>query len=258
MDPQDLQSFEEFARYIAVEAGKVTLEYFAGTFVVETKADRTPVTIADRKAEELLRRSIEREYPDHGILGEEFGESRPGAEFRWILDPMDGTRSFVAGVPQYTVLVALEHGEDGIVGVIHNPPSGQTMSASKGNGCHTNGRRVRVSEVEEISRATVLSSCYALFVKKAPQKARAVLDSCNFAPGWGDAYGYMLVGEGRSDIMVDPELSLWDTAPLKVCIEEAGGRFTDWNGNASIHVDNAVAANPRLHREMLKILGDCP
>jgi histidinol phosphatase-like enzyme (inositol monophosphatase family) len=256
MNSQDLLEFEGFARRIAEEAGKVTLEYFRGTFQVETKDDQTPVTIADRKTEETLRKLIEREYPGHGILGEEFGETNPGAEFRWILDPMDGTRSFVAGVPQYTVLVALEHERDGIVGVIHNPPLDRMMAASKGNGCRLNGAPVRVSEASDLSRATVLCSCHRLWVKYAPEKARAVLEACGFAPGWGDGFGYQLVAEGKGDVMIDPELSLWDSAPLKVCIEEAGGCFTDWNGNATIHVKNAVAANPALHRKMLKILGD--
>ncbi|MCA9444240.1 MAG: histidinol phosphate phosphatase, partial [Candidatus Omnitrophica bacterium] len=238
------------------EAGKVTLEYFCGTYQVEIKEDSSPVTIADRKTEEKLRQMISKEFPDHGILGEEFGETNPGAEYRWILDPIDGTKPFVAGVPQYTVLVALEHQDDGIIGVIHNPPLERTMVASQGNGCRLNGVPAHVSKTESLQDASVLSSCYSNFQKNYPRQIEEILRTCRFAPGWGDAFGYMLVAEGKCDVMIDAGLKVWDAGPIKVCIEEAGGIFTDWEGKASIHVENGVAANPALHREVLQILGE--
>ncbi len=256
MNSKDLIDYESFATYVATEAGKVTLDYFCGEFQVETKADASPVTIADRKTEEKLRELIGKEFPNHGILGEEFGESNPGSEYRWILDPIDGTKPFVAGVPQFTVLVALEHQGDGILGVIHNPALGRTMVASKGNGCRLNGVRTQVSNTPKLEDASVLSSCYSSFKKHHPNQIEEILKRCRFAPGWGDAFGYMLVAEGKCDVMIDAGLKVWDAGPIKVCIEEAGGCFTDWNGKASIHVENGVAANPVLHREVLKILGD--
>lgn len=255
MNSTELLEYESFASRIAVEAGKITLDYFRGSFQVEIKEDASPVTIADRRTEEKLRELIAREFPDHGVLGEEFGETNPGAEYRWILDPIDGTKPFVAGVPQYTVLVALEHDGDGVVGVIHNPALSRTMVASKGNGCRLNGAPVQVSNTNALENASVLSSCYSNFQKNHPAQIEEILRRCRFAPGWGDAFGYMLVAEGKCDVMIDAGLKVWDAGPVKVCIEEAGGCFTDWSGKASIHVENGVAANPALHRELLKILG---
>jgi histidinol phosphatase-like enzyme (inositol monophosphatase family) len=254
MTSQDLLAIEEFARRIAQEAGKITLEYFRGEILVESKADDSPVTIADRKAEECLRRMIEREFPGHGILGEEFGETRPGSEYRWILDPIDGTRSFVAGVPQYTVLVALEHGGESLVGVVHNPGLERTLSASKGNGTKLNGHTVSVSSTPDLASATLLASSYAHIMRDHPEVLPRLLRTCRFAPGWGDGYGYMLVAEGKADVMIDWGWNVWDAAPIQVCIEEAGGVFTDWEGTPTIHGKSGVAANPALHREVLKIL----
>jgi histidinol phosphatase-like enzyme (inositol monophosphatase family) len=255
MNSKDLLAFETFADYIAREAGKITLKFFRGEVQVETKADLSPVTIADRKAEETLRKLIEDEFPTHGILGEEFGETRAGSEYRWILDPIDGTRAFIAGVPQFTVLVALEHAGDSLVGAVYNPGLDRMLTASKGNGSNLNGHLVHVSSVEDLSSATVLCSSYAGLMKKHPQKCTRLLESCRFAPGWGDGYGYMLVAEGKCDIMLDWGWNIWDAAPMKVCIEEAGGCFTDWDGEPTIHANSGVAANPRLHRQVLEILG---
>ena len=256
MDSQQLQHLEKFAEKIAAAAGRITLEYFGKEFRVEVKEDRSPVTEADKRAERLLREAIEKEFPDHGILGEEFGETNPGAEWRWIFDPIDGTRPFVAGVPQYAVLVALEHRGDSVVGVIHNPPLGRMMTASVGNGCKLNGHVVSVSNVSEISEANILSSCYANMTRRHPRQMAALLEHSRFAPGWGDGFGYMLVAEGKCDAMIDSGFNVWDTAAVKICIEEAKGRFTDWNGKADIRVDSGLAANPVLHRRLLEFLGE--
>lgn len=256
MDLKELQDLEKFAERIAAAAGLITLEYFEADFRVEVKEDRSPVTEADRKAEESLREAIEKEFPDHGILGEEFGETKPGAEWRWIFDPIDGTRPFIAGVPQYTVLVALEHRGDSVVGAIHNPPLGRMMTASRGNGCKLNGQPVAVSSVSEIAEASVLSSCYANMTRKHPNPMAALLELSRFAPGWGDGFGYMLVAEGKCDAMIDSGFNVWDTAAVKVCVEEAGGRFTDWNGVADIRVETGLAANPILHERLLRFLGE--
>jgi fructose-1,6-bisphosphatase/inositol monophosphatase family enzyme len=161
----------------------------------------------------------------------------------------------VAGVPQYTVLVALEHENDGVVGVVHNPALHRMMVASKGNGCRLNGKPVHVGMVSELSRASILASDYTGLFKTLGPRAGELLQACRFAPGWGDAYGYSLVAEGKCDIMLDAGLKIWDAGPLKVCLEEAGGKFTDWNGTASIHIENGIAANPILHQQVLEFLG---
>lgn len=256
MDQQDLLAFEKFAEYITLEASRIILDAARNDLQVETKSDHTPVTLADRRAEENLRRLIEKEFPEHGIVGEEFGETRPGAEFRWILDPIDGTRALVAGVPQYTVLVALEHQHDSLVGVIHNPGLDRTMIASRGNGTRLNGQPTRVSRTRDIADATVLCSSYSGLMKAHPEQCTRLLSTCRFAPGWGDGFGYMLVAQGCADIMLDWGWNVWDAAPLKVCIEEAGGCFTDWNGTPTIYGNSGLAANPALHRQALEILGD--
>lgn len=256
MDQRDLLTFEKFAEYITLEASRTILEAAKHDLKVETKIDHTPVTLADRRAEENLRRLIEKEFPEHGIVGEEFGETRSDAEFRWILDPIDGTRALVAGVPQYTVLVALEYQRDSIVGVIHNPGLNRTMIASRGNGTRLNGQPVHVSLIEDLSAATVLCSSYSGLMKAHPEKCIELLSTCHFAPGWGDGFGYMLVAQGSADIMLDWGWNVWDAAPLKVCIEEAGGCFTDWDGNPTIYGNSGLAANAMLHRQALEILGD--
>ncbi|NUN97205.1 MAG: inositol monophosphatase family protein [Candidatus Omnitrophica bacterium] len=255
LTPKDLLVFEAFAERIAREAGRITLEFFRGDFHVETKADHSPVTIADRSAEEALRTQIEQEFPEHGILGEEFGETRPGAEYRWVLDPIDGTRAFVAGVPQYTVLVALEHERRSLVGAIYNPGLDRMLLASRGNGTRLNGSPVRVSSTPTLSSATVLCSSYSWLFHEHPERTSRLLGMCRYAPGWGDGFGYMLVAEGKADVMLDWGWNVWDAAPVQVCIEEAGGVFTDWEGSPTIHGKSGLAANPTLHREVLRILG---
>jgi len=256
MTTEDLASIEEFAQKAAREAGRVTLDYFGGSFEVELKSDDSPVTIADRKAEELLRNLIEKEFPGHSILGEEFGESSRTGSHRWILDPIDGTKAFVAGVPQYTVLIALETGGEVVVGVIYNPTQDRMMSARLGGGCQLNGQPVRVSSKASLAEASILCSDYTNLLKRDPTCGSRVLEICKSAPGWGDAYGYSLVAEGKQDAMIDPKMSYWDVAAVKICIEEAGGIFTDWDGNPGPDVRSGVAANPILHGEILKVLGE--
>jgi histidinol-phosphatase len=256
MNPAELMALERFAEYITLEASKIILDAYRGDLQVETKADHSPVTIADRKAEERLRYLIEKEFPTYGIIGEEFGETRPDAEYRWILDPIDGTRPFLAGVPQYTVLVALEHQKDSLLGVIHNPGLQRTLIASRGNGARLDGTPVHVSQVSDLSQASVLCSSYSGLMKAHPGKCTKILQTCRFAPGWGDGFGYLLVAQGKCDAMLDWGWNVWDAAPIKVCIEEAGGRFTDWEGVPTIYGKSGVAANPRLHGQLMEILGD--
>ncbi|MGH2543762.1 MAG: inositol monophosphatase family protein, partial [Ardenticatenaceae bacterium] len=162
----DFRPYLDFAIDAAWQAGRLTLQYFQAAFDVEWKGDASPVTVADRGAEELLRRLIETKYPDHAIVGEEFGEThRAGASFRWILDPIDGTRSFIRGVPLYAVLVGLEIEGEMVVGVVNFPALGEIVTATKGEGCRWNGRACRVSRVAHLSEALVCYTDPAAFAR---------------------------------------------------------------------------------------------
>ncbi|MCL5269253.1 MAG: inositol monophosphatase family protein [bacterium] len=253
LSPGQIQTFLAFARDLAREAGQVTLKYFRTRLDVETKADDSPVTVADRETERLIRRRIEARFPDHGILGEEFGETRPGAEFRWIIDPIDGTKSFIHGVPLYTVLLALEWAGDARVGVIHNPPLDETVAAGAGLGCTLNGAPCRVSACDRLNQARVQCTDYAELMRLRPKFCAGLLAQARLGRTWGDAYGYLLVATGRADVMLDPVMSLWDSACLKPIIQEAGGRFTDLDGHPTIHNPSALATNGCLHDAVLAL-----
>ncbi|HSH46539.1 MAG TPA: inositol monophosphatase family protein [Longimicrobiales bacterium] len=248
----------EFALEIAREAGTLTLQWFPGAgrnIDVDRKDDGSPVTRADRAAEALLRRRIAERYPGDAILGEEEGESTGDTGRRWILDPIDGTRSFIRGVPLYGVLVALEvHGAPR-VGVIHMPALGDTVAAARGAGCTWNGRPARVSDTSRLEDALVLTSGDPAPSQERMAGWRRLADRAGTARTWGDCYGYALVATGRAEAMLDPILNTWDAAAVRPIIEEAGGVFTDWYGGDSHDAGHAVATNAALTgpiREVLK------
>ncbi|TFH66141.1 MAG: histidinol-phosphatase [Gemmatimonadales bacterium] len=241
----------EFAR----EAGAVTLQHFGSVMASDTKGDGTPVTEADRAAERLLRDRIGRRFPDHGILGEEFGEMNPGARVRWILDPIDGTRSFVRGIPLYGVLIGIEIEGSPAVGVVHFPALGETVGAALGQGCFWNGRLTRVSNVRSLSEAAVLTTDPAeLLEGPAAAGWERLVRECSLARSWGDCYGHILVATGRAEIMVDPVLAPWDAAPFVPILTEAGGQFTDLEGKAGFHGGSGVSTNGPLHDQVLALL----
>lgn len=236
-------------------AGQTTLAHFQTGVAVETKDDASPVTVADREAERVMRDHIARRFPDDGILGEEFGEDRQGAARRWILDPIDGTRSFVHGVPLFGVLLALEEEGDVRLGVAHFPALRETVWAEKGQGCFFNGRRARVSGVDRLDRALVCTSDAELMRRTGREAGwDALRMGVKDVRTWGDAYGYALVATGRSEVMVDAEFSIWDAAAVRPLIEEAGGVFTDWEGKPSHTSENAIATNAALAEAVRRTL----
>lgn len=247
--PTDLQDTLRFAIEVSRAAGEVTLGHF-GEVEVERKADATPVTRADREAEVLCRRRIEARFPADGLLGEEYGETRPGASRRWLIDPIDGTRSFVHGVPLYGVLLALEIDGDAVLGVIHFPALRETVAAADGMGCWWNDRRARVSEVATLERALALSSDVEAF-----RDAWELAERCEMGRTWGDCYGHALVATGRAEAMLDPVLAPWDAAALLPVIREAGGVFTDWSGLTTHLGGSGLATNARLAGEIRELLG---
>ncbi len=244
----------EFAVETAWRAGRATLAHFQTGVATETKPDQSPVTIADRAAEALCRELIGARYPRDGILGEELGETRPGGRRRWIVDPIDGTRSFVHGVPLYSVLLALEEEGEPVLGVIHLPALNETVWAARGEGCWWNGRRALVSQVDRLEDACVCCSGDLVEDEQKTTGWRVLAARAGTARTWGDAYGYTLVATGRAEAMVDPVVHPWDTAPLRPIIEEAGGVFTDWTGAATHLGGDSIATNAALARPVRQIL----
>ena len=247
--------FLDFALDAAWQAGRITLGYFQTGVDVERKHDNTPLTIADKQAEQKLRELITQYWPDHGILGEEFGRSESDSRYTWIVDPIDGTKSFVAGVPMYANLVALLDGDEAIVGVINFPALNEIVYAVKGGGCFWNGRRTHVSATNQLKDAVLLTSGLNYFGPKQEAWDR-LLKATYIQRTWGDAYGYALVATGRADLMADPVMALWDAGPLQLVMEEAGGTFTDWKGEATIHHYEGLATNAHLLQQTLDIIGE--
>ena len=255
----------QFAVEIAREAGDLTLRHFrqAG-LAVERKSDQSPVTIADRSAEELLRKRIAERFSADGIIGEEFGEVAGQSGYQWILDPIDGTKSFIHGVPLYTTLIAVLENDAPRIGVIHAPALGETVYAAKGSGCWyiggkaANPEAARVSSVASLAESLLLTTEVDGFRQRASGDATdrfmQLQRSARLARTWGDGYGYLMVATGRAEVMIDPIVNLWDAACLQPIIEEAGGQFSDWQGKPTIRAGEAVATNGRVGAEVLAIL----
>lgn len=244
----------------AREAGKITLQHFRREDLeVERKGDDSPVTVADREAEQHLRARIAEAFPEDAILGEEFPE-RPGSSgFRWILDPIDGTKSFIHGVPLYGTLVGIEHQGQSVVGVNLIPALDEGVYAAKGEGAwYVSGgnppKQAKVSECPRLAEGLFLTSEVASFDEIGRRDVYDRLQAvARLTRTWGDCYGYLMIATGRADLMVDPILNVWDAAALLPILEEAGGAFTDWQGRPTIHSGQAIAANRRILEEVLAI-----
>lgn len=257
MSMPTLDEFLDLALDAAQDAGEVILRYLQGDLAVEQKSDETPVTVADREGERRLRGRIEERFPDHGILGEEFGAVRAGAPYRWVLDPIDGTQSFIRGVPLWGVMVGLEHEGEPLVGVLHFPALHETVWARRGGGAWWNGKRARVSSVARLEDATLLMSDARTFEPVGRKPALERLRACTkFERTWGDCYGHALVATGRAEIMLDPIMSEWDACPLLPILEEAGGRFSDWTGARTVRGGNAISTNRSLFDAVITLVGE--
>lgn len=244
----------EAAMEAAHAAGRHALRYFDANVNVEWKSNQTPVTIADREAEQLLRDELLGEFPEDGFLGEEFGESHGTSGFRWIIDPIDGTRNFVRGIPLWATLVGLEHRGEVIAGVCFIPPMNQMYRALKGDGAYRDDRPLHVSNVARLEEAQLFFSGISWFIKGACREAFLELAGrTQRQRGFGDFYGYLLVAQGSGELMLDYGLKPWDVAAIKPIVEEAGGRFTDWNDHPTIHRPDVLASNGKLHEETLAV-----
>jgi histidinol-phosphatase len=248
-----LEAVAELARV----TGDTALRYFRTGVTVESKHDGTPVTVADRAAEEVARDWLRARFPDDGILGEELGEERPRARRRWVLDPIDGTKTFVRGVPLWGSLVALHEGETVLAGAIYCPAVGELVAAAPGAGCWWNGSRCTVSAIGDLTAATIVTTDER-FVDHPGRAAswRELAERVSVSRSWGDCYGYLLVATGRAELMTDPVLSLWDAVALLPVITEAGGIYTDWRGRLTAFGGaGVVATNARLAGEIRSRLG---
>jgi histidinol-phosphatase len=235
-------------------AGAVALEYYTRGFDVTIKPDQTPVTQADREAEQTIVAALGRTYPDWGFLGEEFG-AKGASDVRWIIDPIDGTKNFVRHVPVWATLLALEERGEIVLGVIHNPVTGELYAARRGGGTRRNGERVHVSDVTHLSDATLLHAGLRLYREAGLWDGLVrLVDATERQRGFGDYMGYTLVADGKAEIYVEVDLKPWDLAPCKIVVEEAGGRFTDLAGRPTIYSGNALVSNGRLHDAALTLL----
>ncbi|MEJ5225436.1 MAG: inositol monophosphatase family protein [Anaerolineales bacterium] len=254
----NLETLHAFAVDLAYRAGRITLGYFNTGVRPDYKPDDTPVTAADRAAEQFIRAEIEKHHPTHAILGEEFGESASSASqsvFRWIIDPIDGTKSFMRGVPLYGVLLGLEIEGEVRVGAAYFPGTDEMLSAADGLGAWWNGRRARVSQVSSIKDAYVCFTNVRNMARYGRQAAWERINAASYAArGWSDAYGYLAVATGRAEVMLDPVMNIWDCGPFPVIFREAGGYFGSWDGRAGHTFGEALACNAAIKDELLALI----
>ena len=249
----DLETCVEIAR----EAGQLTLEWYRGSaFSIDHKHDGSPVTAADLAVETLMRERLNDAFPNDSLLGEEQPDTSGTSGRTWVIDPIDGTKAFMRGVPLFANLLALvdEHGP--AVGVINLPALGETIWAGRGLGAFHNGEPCRVNDHEGLAGAFVCTSGFGYWPDAA---LRVLLDSPVKLRTWGDAYGYALVATGQAEAMVDPEAFPWDLAPIAVIIAEAGGSFSAFDGRTGADVwssGSAIATNSRIHGDLLALFSD--
>jgi histidinol phosphatase-like enzyme (inositol monophosphatase family) len=240
-------------------AGRVALGHFKAGVAVEWKGDGTPVTVADRAAERAVREWIEARFPGDAVLGEEFGASGSSGGRRWLIDPIDGTKSFVAGVPLWGSLIAVMEGDTVVAGAVNCAAAGELVVAAVGAGCWWNGTRCGVSRQGELGQATTLTTDDRYPDRPARRARWAYLaERSRVVRTWGDCFGYVLVATGRAEVMVDDRMHPWDAAPLLPIVSEAGGHFTDWRGEGTAFGGDSIATNAALSAAVRSILQEEP
>ena len=246
-----LQAVTEVARL----AGDMANRHYRQRVSVETKVDGTPVTVADRSAEEAARQWIEQRFPDDGILGEEFPTVREGAKRTWIIDPIDGTKTFIRDVPLWGSLVAVIEDKRVIAGAAFFPAVSEVISAAIDCGCWWNDSRARVSSIDDLAKATILTSASPFSKKESVRQRWQELEAkALVSRTWGDCFGYLMVATGRAEVMADPVLSPWDIAAFLPIISEAGGVLTDFAGAETAFGGSAIATNSGLSTSVREIL----
>jgi histidinol phosphatase-like enzyme (inositol monophosphatase family) len=248
------KEFLDFSNHLAQISGKIIKQYFRTKVTVDSKDDLSPVTIADKKSEEIMREEIMKQFPDHGIVGEEFGNHNPDAEYVWVLDPIDGTKSFICGAFSFGTLIGLLKNGKPVLGVINQPILDEFMIGD--NSITTlNGESVSVRNCNKIEDA-VLITCDHFNIGRFQnqQKFDALAKTVKLYRHWGDCYGYLLLATGFVDIVIDPIMSVWDSMALIPIINGAGGIITDYHGNDAVKGNSIVAASSGIHSEIIKAL----
>lgn len=249
-----MKEFKNFCHELANESGKIIKTYFRSEVKIETKADESPVTIADKKTEERMREMIMKEYPEHGILGEEFGKHNENAEYQWILDPIDGTKSFITGTVTFGTLIALKRNGQPILGVINQPILGEFLIGDNETAL-LNGSAVKARICNDLSKATLLTTDHLNIEKYQDlHKFETLMRKVRMYRQWGDCYGYYLVATGYADIMIDPIMSAWDSMALIPVIRGAGAIISDYHGNDAVKGNSIIAAAKGIHNEVVNIL----
>jgi len=254
----------ELARRAACEAGRGTLAHFRTGTDVQRKADNSPVTIADRQAEQQLRQLIHAAFPDDAIVGEEFPTQPGPSGFRWVLDPIDGTKSFISGVPLYGTIVGMDYRGESLLGVIYLPALDEGVLAARGHGAwqfRGGGAAVpaRVSTTARLADGLLVTSEIGGFADRGAAEAWERLErSAWITRTWGDCYGYYLVATGRAVAMIDPQMNVWDAAGILPILEEAGGTFTDWQGRPTVEGGEGIGTNGHVQEELLAITRQFP
>jgi myo-inositol-1(or 4)-monophosphatase len=251
---EDYFEFQKFAKHLTAISSKVIKKYFRSEITVDQKGDNSPVTIADKKAEELMREAILKEYPDHGIIGEEFDDHKGKSEFTWVLDPIDGTKSFICGSVNFGTLIALLKNGEPILGTFNQPILNEFLLGDNKT-AFLNGRIVSVRNCDKLSDAVLLTTDHLNIEKyQDAKKFDSLIHKIKLYRGWGDCYGYYLLSTGFADIMIDPIMSFWDIAAIVPIVKGAGGMITDYHGNDPLKGTSIIAASPQIHSQVIKEL----
>lgn len=251
---QEYSEFQKFAKYLSDISGEVIKKYFRTQISVDQKKDNSPVTIADKKAEELMREAILKTYPDHGIIGEEFEAHKGKSEYTWVLDPIDGTKSFICGTVNFGTLIALLRNGEPILGVFNQPILNEFLLGDNDT-AHLNKEIVSLRNCNRLSDAILLTTEHLNIEKyQDAKKFDSLIHKVKFYRGWGDCYGYYLLSTGFADIMIDPIMSFWDIAAVVPIVKGAGGIITDYHGNDPLKGNSIIAASPQIHSDIIKVL----
>jgi len=243
------------ARAAADAAAQVIARHYRGAFAVETKADMTPVTIADREAEAAIKGVLKAKFPDHAFYGEEEGREGEG-DLVWLIDPIDGTRSFVRGYPMFSTQVALMHRGELVLGVSSAAQFGETAWARRGGGAFLNGERIRVAQTGAFDAQTAISFGNVKTLSSGPgwNALARLIQRCGRTRGYGDFYHYHLLARGSLDLVIESDVNILDIAALAIIVREAGGVFTDLSGRElTLETTSVLAGPPVLHREALML-----
>ncbi len=253
----EMSPFLQTALEAAKAAQAVISHYYHGSFAVELKADQSPVTIADIETEKTIKSIILERFPEHGFFGEETGKVNPDAEYNWLIDPIDGTKSFVRGYPMFSTQIALMKGDELIMGVSNAPEYGELAYAEKGFGAYLNGQPIKVSGYTELSKSALsLGNIASIAGRPEWQTLGEIVQDVQRIRGYGDFLHYHLLAAGKLDLIIESDVNILDIAALAVIINEAGGHFTDLSGQP-LNLDTRTvlaAGSAELHAQILKRL----